>query len=329
MMTEVLYREVCSAIGLMIKQESSTHTIHEMLFAMKDSIGINHGVVVMKNIEDDYLRIINRYNISAHYSTSYKRGIGTGVVGRVFFKESIVVVTRKSDIEDYKDLLLEEDYEMAIAVRIAVESRSVGFIAVYFDRAIEVTQELKDFLIAIARLISEALRIERVTVLLNELRDLDPSTGLIYYHCFHQKLHDEFDKSRRHKIPLSVVLMDMNNFKNVLNVYGLDVAKRLYNELANELKACIRGIDVLGRYGTDEFILFMPNTPMDKAEIVINRFNESLTTKRFTEKKLCTTLSIGIATLKEHDTLDDLLTRTHVALYNAKVTGKGIVECKD
>ncbi|MBF0336403.1 MAG: GGDEF domain-containing protein [Nitrospirae bacterium] len=329
MMTEVLFKDVCKAIDLLSKQESATHTIHEILFAMKDSIGISHGVLVLKNVEDDYLRIANRYNISAHFSTLYRRGIGDGAVERVFYKEPVVVVTGQSDTEDYHDLWVEKDYDTAVAVRVAIDGRSVGFLAVYFDRAMEVAHELREFLADMAKVIGEALRKERFTTLLNELRDIDSATGLTYYHFFHQKLRDEFDKSRRHKIPLTLVLMDMNNFKSVLNVYGIDVAKRLYSDLAEHLKSCIRGIDVLGCYGTDEFILYMPNTPMDKAEVVIERFQETLKLERFTEKNLCTTLSIGMATLKEHDTLDDLMTHAQVALYNARVTGKDVVQCKD
>ncbi|MBF0317000.1 MAG: GGDEF domain-containing protein [Nitrospirae bacterium] len=329
MMTEVLFKDVCKAIDVLSKQESATHTIHEILFAMKDSIGINYGALVLKNQENDYLEIINRYNISAHFSTSYRRGIGTGVVGRVFYKEPVVVVTSDSDTDAYNDLLMEEDYKVSVAVRVSVDGRSLGFISVYFDRATEVTQGLREFLVAMARLVAEALRKQRFTTLLNELRDIDSTTGLTYYHFFHQKLRDEFEKSRRHKIPLTLFIMDMDNFKNVLNVYGIDVARSLYTELADHLKSCIRGIDVLGRYGTDEFILYMPNTPVDKAEVVVERFQESLKMERFTEKNLCTTLSIGMATLAEHERLDDLLMHAQVALYNAKVTGKSVVQCKD
>ncbi|MBF0538731.1 MAG: diguanylate cyclase [Nitrospirae bacterium] len=329
MMTEVFFKDICKAVDVLSKQESATHTIHEILFAMKDSIGINHGALVLKNPENDYLEIINRYNISAHFTASYRRGIGTGVVGRLFYKEPVVVVTSQSATEDYKELLMEDDYEVAIAVRVSVDGRSLGFIVVYFAKAMELTKGLEEFLVVMARLIAEALRKQRFTTLLNELRDIDATTGLTYYHFFHQKLHAEFDKSRRHKIPLTLAIMDMDNFKSVLNVYGIEVARKLYAELADHLRSCLRGIDVLGRYGTDEFILYMPNTPMDKAETVFDRFKESLTMERFTEKNLCTTLSIGIATLKDHEKLDDLLTHAQTALYNAKVTGKGVVQCKD
>ncbi|KJU85553.1 diguanylate cyclase [Candidatus Magnetobacterium bavaricum] len=294
---------------------------------MKDSIGINHGVLVLKNPEDDYLTIVNRYNISAHFK--YHRGIGTDVVGRVFYKDPVVVVTSDSAAEDYKDMFMEDAYEVAIAAGVSVDGCTIGFVAVYFDKVVDDVDSLQEFLLAMARLIAEVFRKERLASLLNELRDIDPTTGLVQYHFFHKKLHDELERSHRHKLPLTLVIMDMDNFKSVLNNYGIEIARLLYTELSDHLKSCIRGIDVLGRYGTDEFILYMPNTSIDKVKVVIERFQETLKMKRFTEKNLCTTLSIGIATLKEQDTLHDLLTHAKIALYSAKVTGKGAVECGD
>ncbi|KJU85552.1 diguanylate cyclase (GGDEF) domain-containing protein [Candidatus Magnetobacterium bavaricum] len=326
---EVLFKDICKAARELSKQESAVHTVHEILFAMRKSIGISRGALVLKSPEDDYLRIATRYNISGHFSSAYRRGIGNGIVGRVFYKDQFVVVTDQSDMDDYYDLWMEKDYDVAIAVQVSIDSRTVGFLALYFDKGFEVTQSLQEFLIVMSILIAEALSKEQFTALLNQLRDIDSTTGLAYFHFFHKKLRDEFEKSRRHKIPLTLVIMDMDNFKDILNIYGFEVARELYVELADHLKSCIRGIDMLGCYGIDEFILYMPNTPMDKAQVVIERFQDTLKTKRFTDKDLCTTLSIGITTLKEHNTIDDLLTHAQVALYNARITSTGVVHCID
>ncbi|KJU86640.1 response regulator, partial [Candidatus Magnetobacterium bavaricum] len=202
MITEMLFTEVCKSIGVLNKQESTTHAIHEILFAMKDSIGISRGVLLLKNHQDDYLAIANRYNISAHFK--YHRGIGNSVVGRLFYKDPVVVVTSDSAAEDYKDLFMEDDYKMAIAAGVSVDSRTIGFIAVYFDKVMENTESLQEFLVAMARLVAEVLRKERLACLLNELRDIDPATGLTHYHFFHKKLRDEFERSHRHKLSLTL-----------------------------------------------------------------------------------------------------------------------------
>ncbi|MBF0565195.1 MAG: GGDEF domain-containing protein [Nitrospirae bacterium] len=325
-----LFKDLCYAIGELNKQDNATHTVHQILFELKESIGISSAVLVVKNIDTDYLEIKNRYNVSAHFTTAYKRAIGTSVVGRIFYKDEIVVVSRKDSPEDeYKDLLLEEEYASAVAVRVAVENRTWGYIAVYFNIDVEVTDELKNFLINIAKICSEAIRKERITTLLNELRNIDHTTGLLYYHYFHEKLKEEFGKCKRHHTALTIAIMDMDNFKEVLNLYGLNTARELYKNVAELLRSCLRGIDVIGRYGTDELIMYLPTTGMKEAEVVIKRFTELLTEKRFTEKKLCTSVSIGVATLVDHETLEELVTHAQASLYNARVTGKNVVECEE
>jgi diguanylate cyclase (GGDEF)-like protein len=328
-MAEKLFKSLCQSIKELHQQEESVHTLHQILFSLKGALGVSAAALVQKNPQSGYLEIKSRYNLSAHYTNSYKRANGKAAVDKIFLTDNFLIVKKTDSAEVYEDVRMETDYAVAVLIRLESEDRPLGFIVVFFDEEIEITEQIRDFLIAIADICSESIRRERLMLHLNELRRVEPKSGLLYYHYFYQKLIEEYSKSKRTKTPLTVCIIDMDNFKEVMSVYGPDIADELYQELGDELKSSLRGIDILGRYGTDEIIIYMPNTSLENAEIVINRFVEKISSSRFTIKQLKTTVSIGVAQLKENEKLEGLLSNAKGALYNARVTGKGIVKSVD
>ncbi|MBF0458724.1 MAG: GGDEF domain-containing protein [Nitrospirae bacterium] len=328
-MVEKMFNDLCFSINELNAQESSARTVHQIIYELKDSLGIVSAVLVEKSLHDDYLEIKNRYNVSEQFTRSYKRGVGTHIIGRIFYNDEFAVVCKGDNEDDYKDLYIDRDYEMAVVLRVAVEGRTLGFLALYFDNRVEITEQLRKFMISIAKLCSEAIRKEMMLDLIRESRRVDPKTGLLYYHYFHHKLREEFSKNKRMKIPMTIAIVDMDNFKRVMGVYGLDTAHNLFRELAEDLRAYVRGIDLLGHYGTDEFIIYMPDTSLNDAESVLNRFVEHLGVKKFTSHNLCTSLSVGIASLQEDESLEELLNNTQRALYNSKLKGKTISKCEE
>lgn len=322
---EKLFSELCTIINEVHRQNYSTNTIHKVFFRLKDVIPLSHAVLVVKNLSTDTLVIKNRYEVSKSFCNTYNRPVGTGVIGRIMYKDEIIFVDKTSSPEDYKDMYLERDYNCVVVLRIVDRNCPRGFMALYFDTPYEITDDVKEFLFALSYLCSESISKETVNNYLNQLRRVDIETELLYCNFFHFKLNEEFNKSKRHRIPLTLVLMDMDNYKEVLNLYGTDTAKELFTEISDVLKGSIRAIDFIGRYGTDEFIVCLPSTTLDDANVVINRFVERISSKKFTDEKLTTSLSIGMSCLNEGQTLEDLMKNVQSALYNAKVSGKGLV----
>jgi diguanylate cyclase (GGDEF)-like protein len=317
---------LCSAIKELNSQESATHTIHQVLYTVKHNIDAAAAIVVLKNNQTDYLEIVNRYNVSETFTNQFKRGIGSAAVGRVFYEEPIVVARFDGDANDYKDLFLEGDYHTCVAVRIEADERPMGYLAMYFNEAVAVDDELKGLSTALAMICAEAVSKERTMEQLNKLRCVDTAIGTLHYNFFLRKFKDEFSKSLRYKIPLGLIIMDMDNYKDVMNLYGTDTAQCLYVELNNMLMTFIRGVDVLGRYGTDEFILYLPNTDMEHTVLVISRFMEKVNSGAFTDKQIKTSVSAGISAIKPGDTLDAIMRRARIAIYKAKVAGKGLLK---
>ncbi|MBF0517049.1 MAG: GGDEF domain-containing protein [Nitrospirae bacterium] len=328
-MTTKILNALYLAINVLHTQDNAVHTIHQILYDLKDSIGVASAVYVQKSTNNDYLEIKNRFNVSEQLARTFKRGIGTDIIGRIFYQDEFAVVVKGGDEKDYKDVFLEHDYDMVVVLRVEIENRVIGYLALYFDNRLVITDELKSFLIAISTHCAESIHKEMLSDMIKETRVIDPQTGLYYYTHFHLKMREEFNRTKRMKTPFTVAIMDMDNFKHIMGVYGMDTANNLYIELAEELRSCIRGIDVLGRYGTDEFIIYMPNTSYKNAEIVLNRFNQTVMARKFTSQQIYTSLSIGIASLQPDETWEELLHNMQCALHKARLTIRKISSCDE
>ncbi|MBF0516010.1 MAG: GGDEF domain-containing protein [Nitrospirae bacterium] len=326
-MTKEMSSDLYSAITELRKQDNAISLIHQIICGLVNSVGMTSAAFIEKSRTDDYLMIRDTYNVSEQVIRAYKRAIGTHIIGRIFYQDEFEVVLKSDSESDYKDIFLEHDFDMAVLLRMSIENRAIGFLVLYFDERFEISDELKSFLIAITAICSEAIRREMMDNLIKDTRTIDPQTGLFYYFYFHQKLKEEFNKSKRTKTPLTVAIIDMDNFKDVMNSHGLETAHSLYKELADELRSHLRSEDIIGRHGTDELILCMPNTSCGNACISMNNFIDAIRDKKFTTHHLLTSIAIGTASLHQDESLEELLHRAQLALYKAMLIGNKIAIC--
>ncbi|MBF0543747.1 MAG: GGDEF domain-containing protein [Candidatus Riflebacteria bacterium] len=324
-MKNSLFETLCCCLNVFACRENATQAIHCVLRSFHTHFNAAYSIVVLQNPENENLEIAHYNDVSMTVAHDFRRGIGNGPIGKLFYSEHVIEVCRKSPKEDYEDFLIDNPYEEVMASQIIFGRRTIGYIAVYFNESGKITHENKEFLQAICRIYSEALEVEELKDSVNQLRRYCPETGLLCPSFFLQKLGDEVPRSIRYNIPLTLAIMDNDNFKEILNLYGLQIAREMFKELADELKICIRGIDVLGIYGTDEFILFMPNTSMESSEIMIRRFQETLKVKKFTQKEVSTSFSFGMTEVVKSDTLDSLMKRVLSGLFKARCSGKGLL----
>lgn len=131
--------------------------------------------------------------------------------------------------------------------------------------------------------------------------------------------------SQRHKQELTILVVDIDNFDELNNKYGRAAGDEMLRLLANEMSACLRNSDVLGRFGGDEFAIFLPATDEYRAGFVAEKLRaaaEAMTYMR-DERQVMLTISIGIAEIqKSHATPDDMLRAAQAALLKAKGEGR-------
>lgn len=103
----------------------------------------------------------------------------------------------------------------------------------------------------------------------------DSLTGLLNHTSYKERLRAEVARAKRQNKPLSVAIIDIDHFKNVNDTYGHPAGDRVIKNLSRLLRQRLRGADIIGRYGGEEFALALPDTPLDLAINVINHLRES------------------------------------------------------
>lgn len=156
---------------------------------------------------------------------------------------------------------------------------------------------------------------------------IDPLTRTYNRRAFDEKIKQEMMGYQRYGRPTALAIIDIDHFKMVNDTYGHRTGDGVLRVLSEVMKKEIREIDVLARYGGEEFALILPHTPYKQALDVAERIRQKVESSRFTYKgkPFSVTISIGVGTLKEDDSLDDYIERVDKALYRAKDGGRNRV----
>ena len=163
----------------------------------------------------------------------------------------------------------------------------------------------------------------------------DELTGLYNRKYTHQRLDAEVSRAKRYGVPVSCLLIDIDYFKIVNDMYGYEWGDILLKKIAGMLEALARKEDVLTRYGDEEFIVILPETTEQQALIFAERFRKDVEKMEFIpaneDERHPITISGGISTFPLPEEIDEtsntLIRYAEHALYNAKQSGKNkIVE---
>lgn len=161
---------------------------------------------------------------------------------------------------------------------------------------------------------------------LEQLSITDGLTGLFNRRHFEALLEIEFQKSRRHRLPLSCLMIDLDHFKQCNDILGHLFGDAVLRESAQLIRKEIRGHDIPARYGGEEFVLLLPNISISGATEVGERIRSAIAGRLFTYegKRHQMTASIGIAETEEGEIQipDALIRQADRALYHAKRTGR-------
>lgn len=154
----------------------------------------------------------------------------------------------------------------------------------------------------------------------------DGLTGLWNREALLSLIFQETDRVQRMKTPLSLMLLDLDDFSRVNHDYGYEAGDRVLTELANRFRRQLRSYDLIGRCGEDEFLLALPGCTLDSATMLADRIRETILARPFAVGQEATTLtaSIGVAVSRGRSPLV-VLREAEYALAEAKVSGKNCV----
>jgi two-component system cell cycle response regulator len=169
-------------------------------------------------------------------------------------------------------------------------------------------------------------QLEREARSLAEETITDFKTGLYNDRYFFQRLRQEVERSRRHRLAVALALIDLDDFKAINDGFDHTFGDYVLGGFARKLRATIRQIDIAARLGGDEFALLLPNTDLEEAALLATRLRTTLSETRFEKNGRGTSLhlSIGIDATQGDEALEpeDFLRRADLALLEAKRRGK-------
>lgn len=175
--------------------------------------------------------------------------------------------------------------------------------------------------------------LERANAELERLARTDPLTGLSNRRHFMEVLEREVERSRRYARPLSVVILDLDHFKNVNDTHGHAAGDGVLVEAAKVLRSVCRDLDLAARLGGEELALILPETEVRGAHTVAERVREKIEAASHvspTGQQFTVTTSIGVAAAAETTPNGEaLLQASDQALYRAKARGRNRVELAD
>jgi diguanylate cyclase (GGDEF)-like protein len=154
----------------------------------------------------------------------------------------------------------------------------------------------------------------------------DPLTGLSNRRVFEDRIHSMIDSAKRHQHPLSMISMDLDNFKMINDNLGHQVGDDVLRSVAQVLKQAVRSTDLLVRMGGDEFLLILDNTGLNNARILAERLCVAVDKLNiWADHQTRLGVSIGLSQLKQEESLKQWLERTDDILYHAKAEGRSRV----
>ena len=154
----------------------------------------------------------------------------------------------------------------------------------------------------------------------------DTLTGLYNRRQFEAMTKQAFALHERTGNPFSVIMLDIDHFKNINDTYGHDAGDVVLKHLAEVMQHTMRQSDIIARFGGEEFIIFLMNTPPAEGVLAANKLREAIETESFMSgsTKIPVTISLGVSTSQESD-IATLAKEADLALYYSKEHGRNQV----
>jgi len=229
---------------------------------------------------------------------------------------------------DYEPLL--KSARSVMLVPMVTHGKTTGLLTAESPRKGAFEEQDEQFLSVLARSAAMALENSVLHRKTEELTIIDDLTGVNNYRYFAAKIDEEKRRTVRYKQALSLIMIDIDWFKRFNDNYGHEVGNQVLIGLTAVIKRCIRDVDILCRYGGEEFIIILPQTAEREANRIAERVRMEVEQAEFGGgggiPALRLTVSVGVSCFPENRrSEDDLVNAVDQALYRAKGSGKNTV----
>ncbi len=250
----------------------------------------------------------------------------TGAITFMFFKkqENTPLLAQMGIFPKIDFVLYGGIISMAIAVLSAVYAYSVEQAIIQADRAAELEA-------AHMELQTTHIELTRAYTTLEELATHDPLTGLANHRTLNEQLAIELQRAERSQTGLAVIFLDIDHFKALNDTYGHPVGDDVLKRFATTIGAQVRGIDIIGRWGGEEFLALLPDIDSEGAQAAAERIRVAVASQSFSSAGgIHVTCSVGLAFYPHHATTSEsLLAQADHAMYAAKKLGRNQIRVAD
>jgi diguanylate cyclase (GGDEF)-like protein len=214
---------------------------------------------------------------------------------------------------------------------ITVSGERAGGVDVYYLKKIPPDHEgpfqteERELIDALGREVGRFIERKKAEGELKRLASTDKLTGAFNRTKFDEIIEREVERAKRFDHPLSLIMFDIDHFKEINDTYGHLTGDAVLRDLTALVKKVIRKIDYLVRWGGEEFVIIAPETRLEKALGLAERVRKAVEKNRFGDIK-GVTASFGLTTFGKDDDIDRVLTRVDNAMYKAKSGGRNQVE---
>lgn len=256
------------------------------------------------------------------------------IIGSGFFLSEIdkKFLQKKTNLENYKDTRSNTLIYIAISIIILsllfslfisrTIKKSFTKYKTILNHKNEELEELNHFLEK--RVKERTLELEKIKNDFETLATTDSLTNLNNRYSLMNLFEIELSRAKRYSSPLSILMYDIDYFKHTNDTFGHDAGDKVLIELSQLIKHNLRDMDIIGRYGGEEFLILLPNTSLNDAKNFAERLRHDVENHNFSIVDTIT-ISIGVVEYQTDETLDDIFKRVDELLYTSKENGRNKV----
>jgi diguanylate cyclase (GGDEF)-like protein len=319
------------AAAAVVTELDLDHVLDRILIHLKKVVSFDNAQIFL--LDDDQLRVVAAIGISNEQKSS-----GSVIpADNPLFRHSLttgrpIILTDSTKDQDLQDWVESENVHNWLGVPLHLRGRAIGFLTVTSNEDEAYTEAEATLVQAFANEVTIALENARLFKELQNLATTDSLTEIWNRRHFIHLAKIEFQRARRFHQPLSVILFDIDNFKAVNDTYGHPAGDQVLRGMARICRDNLRQVDLFGRYGGEEFMALLPNTPISAARLAAERLRKIIaqTPMQSDRGQIFISASFGVAEIDDSCIdIDTLLQHADRAAYSAKFEGKNRVSIRN